>query len=69
MDGLYYFLSEHYVSFDMLCILWNDIFNGHNEFDSGLIWFTQVIYVAMIQHLNDGSDRKSVPLGQTWADW
>lgn len=45
------------------------VFNGHNEFDSGLIWFTQVIYVVMIQHLNDGSDRKSVPLGQTWADW
>lgn len=44
------------------------VLNGHQECGSGLVGFTQVIDVVMIQHLNDGSDRKSVPLGQTGAD-
>jgi len=30
------------------------VFNGHNEFDSGLIWFIHVIYVVIIQYLDDG---------------
>lgn len=42
--------------------------NGHRERGSGLAGFTPVIDVVMIQPLNDGSGRKSVPPGQTGAD-
>lgn len=54
----------YYAFYDMISAI-----NGYAGFDSDLIWFTQVIYMAMVQHLNDGSDRKCVPHGQTWSIW